>query len=250
MSECIKLKNFKYSFRNSPPYPANKCKTMKKKGNDGKLYLSQPDKNGTYKWLNVNKDVNKNVNKSVSKNNASNDILDLEFALATDVVLDARGNPVCRQQTLAAPEAVNVRNPFLTNLNIATGITPSKAQIDSCVPLNLFGVGAASAAAINYVTAQADSNNKAEQKFASVQLGGNLYTLPAGDILFNTEMQWRREDLAFTPNRVAELGLARTTISQPGLGYAVFREAGVEASIPVFNGGFALPFVGDVHVGE
>ncbi len=185
-----------------------------------------------------------------SENNASNDILDLEFALATDVVLDARGNPVCRQQTLSAPEAVNVRNPFLTNLNIATGITPSKAQIDSCVPLNLFGVGAASAAAIDYVTAQASSNNKAEQKFASVQLGGNLYTLPAGDILFNTEMQWRREDLAFTPNRVAELGLARTTISQPGLGYAVFREAGVEASIPVFNGGFALPFVGDVHVGE
>ncbi len=40
---------------------------MKKKGNDGKLYLSQPDKNGTYKWLNVNK----NVNKSVSKNNGS-----------------------------------------------------------------------------------------------------------------------------------------------------------------------------------
>ncbi len=40
---------------------------MKKKGNDGKLYLSQPDKNGTYKWYNVNKNVNKTL-----KNNASN----------------------------------------------------------------------------------------------------------------------------------------------------------------------------------
>ncbi len=40
---------------------------MKKKGNDGKLYLSQPDKNGTYKWYNVNK----NVNNKTFKNNAS-----------------------------------------------------------------------------------------------------------------------------------------------------------------------------------
>ncbi len=44
---------------------------MKKKGNDGKLYWSQPDKNGTYKWYNVNKDVNKDVNNTTLKNNAS-----------------------------------------------------------------------------------------------------------------------------------------------------------------------------------
>jgi cation transport regulator ChaC len=55
MNECIKIKTKKYSFRNSPSYPANKCKSMKKKGNDGKFYLSQPDKHGTYKWVNVNK---------------------------------------------------------------------------------------------------------------------------------------------------------------------------------------------------
>lgn len=55
MSECIKMKTDKYSLRNSPPYPANKCKTMKKKGNDGNYYLSEPDKNGIYKWVKVNK---------------------------------------------------------------------------------------------------------------------------------------------------------------------------------------------------
>ena len=55
MSECIKMKSDKYSLRNSPPYPANKCKTMKKKGNDGDYYLSEPDKNGIYKWVKVNK---------------------------------------------------------------------------------------------------------------------------------------------------------------------------------------------------
>lgn len=55
MSECIKMKSDKYSLRNSPPYPANKCKTMKKKGNDGNYYLSESDKNGIYKWVKVNK---------------------------------------------------------------------------------------------------------------------------------------------------------------------------------------------------
>lgn len=49
------MKSDKYSLRNSPPYPANKCKTMKKKGNDGNYYLSEPDKNGIYKWVKVNK---------------------------------------------------------------------------------------------------------------------------------------------------------------------------------------------------
>ena len=65
MNECVKIKTDKYSFRNSPPYPANKCKSMKKKGNDGKFYLSQPDKNGTYKWVNVNK--NKTLKNKATK---------------------------------------------------------------------------------------------------------------------------------------------------------------------------------------
>ncbi len=55
MEKCTKLNTFKYSLRNSPPYQANKCKNMTKKGNDGKLYLSKPDNKGVYKWVGVNK---------------------------------------------------------------------------------------------------------------------------------------------------------------------------------------------------
>ena len=75
MNECIKLKTDKYSFRNSPPDPANKCKTMKKKGNDGKYYISQPDKNGTYKWVNANK--NKTLNNKTLKNKATKEDLQM-----------------------------------------------------------------------------------------------------------------------------------------------------------------------------
>lgn len=47
---CVKQTLKKYTTRKSPPYPANKCKTKKKKGNDGKFYISKP-KGGTYKWV-------------------------------------------------------------------------------------------------------------------------------------------------------------------------------------------------------
>jgi len=62
MNECIKLSNTidKYAHRNSPPYSANKCKSMKKKGNDGKFYISQTDKNGIYKWKVINNKTKKN----------------------------------------------------------------------------------------------------------------------------------------------------------------------------------------------
>lgn len=66
MSDCIKLSTNKYSLRNSPPYPANKCKTMKKKGNDGNFYLSRPDKNGTHKWSIINK-KNKTLKNKATK---------------------------------------------------------------------------------------------------------------------------------------------------------------------------------------
>lgn len=63
IKECIKMTTDKYIFRNSPPYPANKCKSMKKMGNDGNTYLSQPDKNGTYKWVNKTLRVKKKATK-------------------------------------------------------------------------------------------------------------------------------------------------------------------------------------------
>jgi hypothetical protein len=100
MSECVKLKTDKYSFRNSPPYPANKCKSMKKRGNDGKMYSSQPDKNGTYKWVNVNK--NKTVKSKATKK-------DLQALVKKYEVTKSGSN---RQ---VAERLVKVRGSFIKN---------------------------------------------------------------------------------------------------------------------------------------
>lgn len=40
----------KYTLRNSPPYPANNHCGETKRGNDGRKYLSTPDKNKTCRW--------------------------------------------------------------------------------------------------------------------------------------------------------------------------------------------------------
>ena len=101
MNECIKIKTDKYSFRNSPPYPANKCKSMNKKGNDGKLYLSQPDKNGRYKWT-----VNANKNKTL-KNKSTKD--ELQRLIKKYEVTKSGSNKEI------AERLVRLRGPFIKN---------------------------------------------------------------------------------------------------------------------------------------
>jgi hypothetical protein len=43
----------KYMTRPSPPYPANDFCEKKKKGNDGHMYISKPNKNGICRWVKV-----------------------------------------------------------------------------------------------------------------------------------------------------------------------------------------------------
>ena len=49
---CQKRYTKKYRNRKSPPFPGNDmfCRGMTARGNDGKLYLSKPNKNGVYSW--------------------------------------------------------------------------------------------------------------------------------------------------------------------------------------------------------
>jgi hypothetical protein len=54
---CKKVNDKKYLERNSPPFHANECKEVIKKGNDGKMYISKKDKNNVYKWIIHNPDL-------------------------------------------------------------------------------------------------------------------------------------------------------------------------------------------------
>jgi hypothetical protein len=47
---CKILTEQKYKTRPSPPYHADNCRDKIMKGNNGKQFISRPDKNGSYKW--------------------------------------------------------------------------------------------------------------------------------------------------------------------------------------------------------
>jgi len=48
---CVRQTKKKYTSRNSPPYPAQECPHKKKKGNDGKMYISKDNINGIFHWV-------------------------------------------------------------------------------------------------------------------------------------------------------------------------------------------------------
>ena len=67
MTRCRKETSYKYIIRNSPPYSANKCKSLKKKGNDGFFYKSVPNKRGVYRWIKVKRKIYKSKKKKSLK---------------------------------------------------------------------------------------------------------------------------------------------------------------------------------------
>lgn len=76
---CSKSPNAKYVNRPGPPYPAQNCKSMRKVGNDGLLYVSKQDKNGIYKWYKVSSGKSKKQSRKRSKKQSKN--FDKEFAV-------------------------------------------------------------------------------------------------------------------------------------------------------------------------
>ena len=173
--------------------------------------------------------------------NETDDIRDIEFFLSLDVVADENGNPVCRQQTLDAPESIAVRNPGLAGVANNFGLVPTQAQIDACIPLNVLGEGAPSDAAIAQSVFRARTENITEQYYYAAQIGGDIVELPAGVAAFNTQFEYRRESVAFNPSFEVENGLGRNANTPPAQGTTEFIEWGIEASVPVFGGDFTLP---------
>jgi outer membrane receptor protein involved in Fe transport len=89
---------------------------------------------------------------------------------ATDAVLDAGGNPICRS-TLTFPN-------------------------DGCVPINLFGPGSASPEAIAYINGdRSDQDQTIKQHFAEAVIQGRPFSTWAGDVSVATGGAYRKEIL-------------------------------------------------------
>jgi len=127
--------------------------------------------------------------KSINRNNVLYD----RFLAAIDVTRDARGNAVCRSEINPA-----TRSPS-TPFGIPTGefgyltFVPGQGQ---CRPANLFGPGAISQDAINFITTTTVNTFRTEQFELHGLVSGDtsdFFKLPYDSIQFAIGMEYREE---------------------------------------------------------
>lgn len=99
----------------------------------------------------------------------NNQIVENFYNAADAVINPANGQAVCRSTLLGLP----------------TG--------GGCVPINLFGQGAPSAQAIDYVTATSVIDTKVEQAVVAGVIRGDLFALWGGPLAVATGIEYRRE---------------------------------------------------------
>jgi outer membrane receptor protein involved in Fe transport len=143
----------------------------------------------------------------------SPNIVQTRFLEAIDVIRDTNGAPVCRSVT---------------------------ARAAGCAPLDLFGFGRPSQAALNYVQVQFASEFEIKQTTYEANFGGSLLTLPAGDLDFNIGYEYRKEESSFDPNDPQETGVGRSAPITGLSGQYDTNEYYAEASVPVFGGDFSF----------
>ncbi|WP_374472592.1 TonB-dependent receptor plug domain-containing protein [Phenylobacterium sp.] len=171
------------------------------------------------------------------------------YYAATDVVIDpATGRPTCRSNL--DPTAVPLGDLFgqFGFPEEAFGATFTPGPNSGCVPLNIFGEGAASQAAIDWVNGSGTQRSKIEQHVVNAFVSGDtgdFFELPAGPISFVLGAEYRKESSDFRPSELEVLGEG---LEYPisGLGRGVrtkgdfdVKEAFTEVSVPLLRD---LPF--------
>jgi len=148
---------------------------------------------------------------------------------------------------LLALNAVNAPAGF-TGSNFALGANGQRAICavnavsnvrPDCVPINVFGFGAPSAAALNFVNTEAIRTERAEQFVASAFINGDLsqlFELPGGPVAFAIGAEYRRETAYSAFDPLTQSGATFLNAIQPFTPPAFdVKEAFAEISIPLLK---------------
>ena len=147
---------------------------------------------------------------------ASPNIDQSKFALAIDAIRDPTGAIVCRDPV---------------------------ARAAGCQPLDLFGLGAPSAAALNYVNVVLATNFFNKQTDYQANFGGELFQLPAGPWSAEVGLEYRKEEASFQPNDAERIGIGRTAPITPITGSYHTNEWYAETTVPIFGKDFNFPLM-------
>ncbi|MGB3722972.1 MAG: TonB-dependent receptor [Pacificimonas sp.] len=162
----------------------------------------------------------------------STSLVQANFLNAVDVVDQglfedgvANGNIVCRV-AVDPPENPGGGVP---------GTPAGTNAVDGCVPLNLFGDGAPSAEAIDFVTTLTSSVSTNRQNIFNANLGGELFELFGNAWLFNVGYEGRKERQSFTPDGFLQEGLGRSVAIAPVTGSFTTNEFFGELIVPIIQ---------------
>lgn len=148
-----------------------------------------------------------------------------DLAAAEYAVTDANGNIVC--------------GPIATNPNFAPGkltntIDPSKVQ-PGCTPLNPFGAGSPSAAAIAYVSGTEPVDTVMLRHDVAANLSGPIFDLPAGPVTAAAGAEYRYDSLKETSDPLQVATYYSCCNYQPYAGSNDVKEAYAEADVPILS---------------
>jgi outer membrane receptor protein involved in Fe transport len=158
------------------------------------------------------------------------DILTDRFYAAIDAVQGPNGI-TCR---------VNVDpswTPFQPYNFTRSEIPPTTFSPGSCIPLNLFGEGVNSKAAVDWIKTDTTDRSKLTQHVVSGALTGNTgdFKLPGGPIAFAVGGEYRSESSSFVADPLAQQGLTFTNVLGNTKGNFHVAEAFGEVNVPILS---------------
>ncbi|MEJ0086095.1 MAG: TonB-dependent receptor [Pseudomonadota bacterium] len=111
----------------------------------------------------------------------------------------------------------------------------------ACVPLDIFGDGRPSAAALAYVTSIQRADAELEQQVFNANIGSVLFDIAGGPVEYNVGFEHRRESGAFLPDDYLFAGLGRSAPVARIHGDYSTNEFFGEVTAPLFSHENALP---------
>lgn len=113
-----------------------------------------------------------------------------------------------------------------------------------CVPINVFGAGSISGAALNWVAVDSQLTARMDQEVFSASVSGFPFEMPAGDLGIAVGYEWREEESKFNSDSLAQSGLTSGNTTPNTVGSYDVNEFFVEAIVPLLDNAPGAQYLG------
>jgi outer membrane receptor protein involved in Fe transport len=117
-----------------------------------------------------------------------------------------------------------------------------------CVPLDIFGEGRPSAAAIDYVSSTQHTDFTIKQSVFNANIGSQIFDIWGGPIEYNVGVESRKEFGDFRPDAYMQAGLGRSANILPLKGEYTTKEYFGEVIIPLVSEKNDIPFLHELTI--